>query len=353
MIRQRLIAAILAGTVIATGCATSPEPSATGSPGTDPAINGDPPAWRTATVLLADRKAFHAARGVNGLVVADMTAWVETDGDRWMPAEAKAPPERVGIAVWQGRLVAWADGGGVQTSEDGSTWAEATKGPGQSNLETSVSFGDRLVLLGDGIETRTGAWSSPDGSTWTPIKTAPLEMKAATSLPRGGLVAVGAAGPSVTWTTSDTITWKQAGDLQPAGVTTSTLYGVAASAARVVAIGVAADAAVAAWSSDDLRIWARSPNRWGNDSYLSSVAFVHGLFVIAGRRGTLPVVWLSADGRVWSSSDLPIAAGVQAEAVETIARDGKLVVFGYSTQDAGNGGSISTGYLVWTLVVPT
>jgi hypothetical protein len=232
-------------------------------------------------------------------------------------------------------------------------WTDAIKSPEQSNLETSVSFGDRLILLGDGVETRTGAWSSRDGSTWTPIKTAPLGMKVATRLPRGGLVAVGAAGPSVTWTTSDAITWKQAGDLQPAGEPTSTLYGVAASAARVVAIGVAADESVAAWSSDDFRTWARSPNRWGNDSYLSSVAFVDGLFVIAGRRGTQPVVWLSADGRVWSSSDLPIGAGAQAEAAETIARDGRLVVFGYSTQDAGNGGSVRTGRLVWTVVPPT
>ena len=304
-----------------------------------------------ATVVPPDQRAFQAALSQGGLVAAVQTAWVEMDGNRWMPADAAIMFDRAGITVWQGGLVSWDHGGAVRTSKDGSSWIDAVSGPGNASLETTVAFGDHLVLLGEGTLTTIGAWSSPDGSVWTPIKGAPLKMKAATTMQGGGLLAVGRAAPSATWTTLDATKWKPAGDLEPAGAGTDTLYGVAASDARSVAIGDTGEAA-AAWSSDDLRKWTRSPNIWGKDSYLSGITVVRGTFVITGRRGMTPVVWLSPDGTVWSAFDLPIAVGVNAEAIETIVRDGKLVDFGYSTEDAHNGGWIRTGYLVWTSVLP-
>ena len=72
--------------------------------------------------------------------------------------------------------------------------------------------------------------------------------------------------------------------------------------------------------------------------------------MIAGRRGARPSIWLSADGRGWTAVDLPLAEGIEGEAA--VARDvggGRRVVFGDTSQDAGNGGSFRVADLVWTL----
>lgn len=300
-------------------------------------------------MLSPDRQAFAAAASQSGLVAGDNTTWVGIDGGRWMPAEALGETNRLGITAWQGALISWADGGVVQVSRDGLSWSNAVSGPGESNPATVVSFANKLLLLGEGVRRQIGAWQSVDGSAWTPIEGAPMGMKAAATLPGRGLVAVGLNAAA--WRTADATTWERVAGPQPAGAGTSTLSGVAADAAHVVAIGDIAGAA-AAWSSDDLATWTLSPSVWGDDAYLSGIAYVRGTFVIAGRRGGRPVVWLSVEGRVWSSVDLPIASRVEGEAVETTIDKDRLVVFGSSTEDAGNGGSSRTGYLVWTLEVP-
>lgn len=352
---HRFIVALIAGSVIVAGCGTTPPSEAPGTASIGPATSPDQATWREQAVLSPDREAFVAAASQSGLVVGDKTTWVEIDRGRWMPAEAvEAVDEtsRLGIAKWQGALISWADGGVVQVSRDGLSWSNAVSGPGESNPANMVSFGSQLLLLGEGVRRSVGAWRSADGSAWMPIEGAPMGMWAAATLPGHGLVAVGWSGPNAAaWRTADATIWDRVAGPQTTGAGTSALYGVAAGAAHVVAIGDI-DGAAAAWSSDDLATWTLSPSVWGDDTYLAGIAYVRGAFVIAGRRGDRPVVWLSVDGRAWSSFDLPIAAGVEGDAVETTIDKDRLVVFGYSTVDAGNGGSSRTGYLVWTLEPP-
>jgi hypothetical protein len=115
----------------------------------------------------------------------------------------------------------------------------------------------------------------------------------------------------------------------------------------VVAIGDA-EGRAAAWSSNDLATWTESPS-FGEDVFLGAISNVRGTFVIAGRRRDRPVVWSSPDGRSWASTDLPTSGSGAAEAAVVRLLDERLVAFGYTTEDAGNGGSSRTGYLIWTL----
>lgn len=44
-----------------------------------------------------------------------------------------------------------------------------------------------------------------------------------------------------------------------------------------------------------------------------------------------------------------MAAGTHGQADVIRSTENGLAVFGYAIEDAGNGGSFRTGYLVWTL----
>jgi hypothetical protein len=352
VIAHRFIVALIAGSAVLAGCAATPHSEAAGSQSIGPAVTPLQATWREQTVPLPDRQAFQATAGQSGLVVGDNTTWVEIEGGHWLPAETVDGTDRLGIVEWHGALVSWAVGGVVRVSRDGLSWSDALKGPGDSNLAIMVPFENQLLLLGEGVRTSVGAWRSVDGSAWTAMEGAPLGMKAAAAMPGRGLVAVGWSGPSAAvWKTADATTWERVAGPDTADGGTSALHGVAVNGSNVFAIGDI-DGAAAAWSSDDLSTWTLSPSVWGEDTYLAAVAYLRGTFVIAGRRGDRPVVWRSADGRTWSFFDLPIAPGVKGGAVETTVVDDRLVVFGLSTQDAGNGGAFHTGYLVWTLEPP-
>lgn len=346
---HRCIVALIAGSVVVAGCGATPHSEAPGSASIGPTVSPLQATWREQTVLTPDRQAFAAAAGRNGVIVGDSTTWVGIEGGRWLPAETVEETDRLGIVEWHTGLVSWADGGVVRLSRDGLSWSNEVSGPGESNPATVVAFDNQLLLLGEGVRSSIGAWRSVDGSTWTAIEGAPLGMKAAATLPGRGLIAVGWSGPNAAaWKTADARTWERVvGPATPDGAT-SALHGVAVNGSSVVAIGDV-DGSAAVWTSDDLATWTLSPGVGGDDAYLANIAYVRGTFVITGRRGDRPVVWLSADGRTWSSVDLPIAGGVEGEAVETTVVDDRLVVFGYSTDRAGNGGAFHTGYLVWTL----
>jgi len=47
--------------------------------------------------------------------------------------------------------------------------------------------------------------------------------------------------------------------------------------------------------------------------------------------------------------DLPIATATEGGASLVRIGPGGLTIFGYTSQDAGNGGESRTGYLVWVL----
>lgn len=348
---ERFVLTVLTATLTVAGCG-SPGPSTSGSSSGAPTLVQTE--WQAATVLPTDEQAYLAAAGQSRLVTGDATTWVELADHSWMPAEVVFGGHRVDLIEWNGLLVSWSDGGVIHTSRDGLSWTDAVTGPDESNPGAMVPFGDELVLVGEGIRTRIGAWRSKDGSTWIPIDGAPIGLRAVSAAPGRGLIGVGWWGQSVSsWTTEDATTWpRTAGQPQEVEGMRS-FHAVAASGTRVVGIGDI-DGVASVWSSDDLNTWRQAPNLWGEEAYLSNVAFIRGSFVIAGRRGTspVPVVWRSLDGLTWSSFELPIAKGIEAEAIETRAQSGKLVVFGFSTEDAGNGGSFRSAYLVWTLTLP-
>jgi hypothetical protein len=161
-------------------------------------------------------------------------------------------------------------------------------------------------------------------------------------------VAVGSQGPDpAVWTSADSEAWASGPAPERRGSETSALYGVSAGPVGVVAIGDA-EGRAAAWSSNDLATWTQSPS-FGEDVFLGSISNVRGTFVVAGRRRDRPVVWSSPDGRSWASTDLPTSGAGAAEAAVVRIVDERLVAFGYATEDAGNGGSLRTGYLIWTL----
>jgi hypothetical protein len=305
--------------------------------------------WRAQVALAPDRLAFAAAEASGPVLVGAQTTWVEDNIGRWIPGEDVEHANRLGIVEWHTALISWADGGVIQISRDGQFWSSATVQPDEGNPSDVVPFGDQLVLLGEGTRHRVGAWRSADASTWTRVERSPMGMNAGAFLAGRGIVAVGWSGTNAAaWISSDALAWTPLGFPQPPGAVRSALTRVAAGEARVVAIGDV-DGAAAVWSTDDLATWTRSAALGGDDTFLSSVAYGRGLFVIAGRSRGRPAIWESADGRLWSSVALPVAAGLSGEASDTTIEAGRLVVFGWATEDAGNGGTSRTAYLVWTL----
>jgi hypothetical protein len=347
---------VVAGTVIVTllvgACGSTPTPTA---PASQPApssgsvaIDEVPTTWHQATVLPPDEPAFRAATAQRGVTIGDKSVWARDERAAWIPAESVDESSRIGVVSWNGRLVSWSDGGLIRTSQDGLSWVDAIVGPDESNPTMIVPYADQLLLLGQPIRTLIGAWRSADGSRWTAIDGAPLGLQAAVDAGGRGIVAVGSQGadPAI-WTSADSAAWASTPAPERRGPETSALYGVSAGPLGVVAIGDA-EARAAAWSSNDLASWTQSPS-FGEDAFLEAISNVRGTFVIAGRRGDRPVVWSSPDGRSWASTDLPTSGPGAAEAAVVRIVDESLVAFGYTTEDAGNGGSSRTGYLIWTL----
>jgi hypothetical protein len=66
----------------------------------------------------------------------------------------------------------------------------------------------------------------------------------------------------------------------------------------------------------------------------------------------MPTLWLSADGRSWSATPLPVPPATSGSAIVIRETGGRVVVFGYVMQDMGNGGDWPVAHLVWTLEPP-
>ena len=292
------------------------------------------------------------ATGTANMLAAANTIWIQDDLGRWIPAEsveAVNGTQRLGLMKWHGIFVSWDFGNVIRVSRDGDSWADARVQPDEGNPSGVVQIGDELVLLGDATHVRVGAWRSSDGSEWARDEGSPLGIRAAAPVGIAGLVAVGMVGPSAAaWSTPDELAWSPISfPLPPVGAT-SALSGVAASRGRVVAIGDVSGAA-AVWSSTDLKHWPRSAQPAKDDEFLAQVTVASDLFMMAGRRHDRPTVWSSADGLTWTSVPMPLRANARGEVSDVVAEDGRLVAFGWTTEDAGNGGASRTGYLVWTL----
>lgn len=350
MTRQGRFGALFAIAAVAACATPASAPPVSASPEASVASAGGEQTWQSAVVLAPDRAAFAGAAGSRRPHVGANTAWVEDELGRWIPAEGVDDANRLGIIEWHDRLISWADGAVIQISDDGQSWSDATTQPDEGNPSALVPVGDQLVLLGAGTQRRIGAWRSSNASIWTGIDGSPVGMRAGAVFPGHGVVAVGQTGPeAAAWITNDALTWTPLPLPRQAAAGTSDLAGVAASETDVVAIGDV-DGVPAVWSSEDLTAWTRSSALLGgNDTVLASITHRDGLFVIAGRRDDRPALWASADGRVWSLVALPVAAGVTGDASDATIEDGRIVVLGWTTEDAGNGGFSHTGYLVWVL----
>ena len=335
------LALLVAAAVAVGGCDARHEAASPASPAAA--------TWRLATILPFDARRFEAAARKDGVVVGDETVWVELE-DGWMPIDSSDGSPHYGLIVARSGLVAWAEGGRVETSSIGLSWTDAVVGPGEAYVAAIVPLGDGLVMLGEGVRQRIGAWTSSDGTVWSPLANAPLGMVAGTEVPGPGLVGVGWSGTdAAAWVTADGTQWRALPLLHD--TEGSAMAVVTQAAGIVVAVGNIGGTAVT-WRSDDLETWTASVLSAANDVSIRTIGHVNGMFVIAGQQNRKPTLWLSPDGRTWSATPLPVPPATSGEAVVIREVDDRVVVFGYETQDMGNGGDWPVAHLVWTLEQP-
>jgi hypothetical protein len=333
---------LLAAAVAVGGCDARRETAAPASPAVV--------TWRLATILPFDARRFEAAARTHGVVVGDETAWVELD-DGWMPIDSSDGSPHYGLIAARNGLVAWGEGGSVQTSGIGLSWTDAAIGPGEANVAAIVPLGDGLVMLGEGVRERVGAWTSSDGTVWSPLADAPLRLVAGTEVPGTGLVGVGRAGTdAAAWVTPDGTQWRAFPPAHDANG--SAMAGVSEGAGTIVAVGDIAGTPVA-WRSDDLETWTASAISAANDVSIRTIGHVDGMFAVAGQQNRMPTLWLSADGRSWSATPLPVPPATSGSAIVIRETGGRVVVFGYVMQDMGNGGDWPVAHLVWILEQPS
>jgi hypothetical protein len=339
-----LATALFIGACGSTPAATTARPAAGQAAQAMP--GGD---WQVATILPPDDARFRAVSQATGIIVGDQTTWTTTDGVAWLPAEPIEAVNRYGIVTWSGRLVSWAEGGVIQTSPDGLAWTDAAVQPDESNPTAMIALPGGLMLFGQSIRGDTGGWRSVDGSIWSRSAEVPEGISAAAVRPGGDIVAVGnARANAAAWLSPDGIAWNAAPAPEAAGGFVD-WTSLAAGPEGVVATGGFEGQSAAAWITRDGLSWTASANPWGADAYLESVTAVGGTFVIAGRRNGRPALWTSPDARSWSGLDLPVAGSTEGQAAVVRETSQGLIVFGYTIEDAGNGGSSRTGYLVWML----
>ena len=160
----------------------------------------------------------------------------------------------------------------------------------------------------------------------------------------GGVLG-GAAQQPVLLTSADGVTWQPLGGQAQAAFATPGTYvtGVAADRNGYVAVGrqVSGGRVFATmWRSANLRDWVMESNG-GLDGRLKSsaayaVAATASGFVAVGSHGTSHAIWMSADGRNWTVSDVPEPAGASTATLRIVAVNGNHVAAaGYAVTRAG------------------
>ena len=194
-------------------------------------------------------------------------------------------------------------------------------------------------------------WRKAPGGSWAlalsqPQVSAYQGLRALTSVTHGsaGWLAVGAPGP-VVFTSADGKAWQ---DAAGPGSITSDLAGVSAAAAAagpagyVIAGNLAGPGGTSVadvWWSRNLTSWTRAPDvndAGGSNQVLAVAAGPHG-FVAAGSHDGQPAVWITADGRSWTTIILPAPAGASSAVLQHVAvNGGRVVALGQETTAAGS-----------------
>ena len=264
------------------------------------------------------------------------------DGGFALSIAAGTTGPAVGRAAIVGRIgndaAAW-------TSTDGATWQPA-RGDGLVEAPgirmTAVAATDRFVAGGwAGIVTQPGVarfWRSADGRAWqpAPIDAGPNGVDgrvASVAAGPGGFVAVGATGAvghatgSAVWRSRDGRRWERVAS--DAALAAGGMVSVAAGGPGYVAVGAdLAGTHAMVWLSPDGRTWTTAPAQESLEYHGLGITMSD---VVAGADGTLVAVghflfgqqygqgsaWTSPDGRTWTRMPDQASLG-QAEPLAVI-----------------------------------
>jgi serine/threonine protein kinase len=226
-----------------------------------------------------------------------------------------------------------------------------------------AAAGGQMVAVGS-ANGYPAAWRKAAGGSWslvTPLSLASSfpGLTALTSVTKGpaGWLAVGAPGP-VVLTSSDGITWRQAGrqvtqDLAGAAALTAAAGPAGYVIARTTPGG---GGTLDLWWSRDLTSWTRatSMNDTSGDSRVLAVAADGHGFLAAGSHDGHPAVWSTSDGRSWTAIVLGLPAGASSAVLQQVAVNGDhVVVLGQQRRPDGTAPLAETsanGGLSWQVV---
>jgi hypothetical protein len=290
----------------------------------------------------------------------DGTAWAPTGSLGTAASYASAPAGTVGP---DGTVIAAGSTARATTGQQAVVLRADAAGtiqpvplagiPGAVIPDTAVN----ALASADGQQIAVGSadgypaiWRKTPSGSWALVSSLPLVSDAGTgqtaltSITHGphGWLAVGVPGP-VAYTSTNGITWRPA-----AGSITGDLHGVVAVAAAgsgeygYVIVGkliVPGGGCVAdVWWSPNLTTWTRARDvndTDGGSSQVLAVAAGPDGFISAGSDEGQPAVWVTANGRAWTTIDLPLHAGATG-VLQQIAVDGDhMTALGTQTNAGG------------------
>jgi len=211
---------------------------------------------------------------------------------------------------------------------------------------TAVGGGEQIAV--GSANGYPAVWRKTPAGTWALASSLSLVsgtpgLAALSSVTYGpaGWVAAGTPGP-VVFTSATGTDWQPAG-----GNIARDLSGVAAVVTAGGPAGYLIDGNLAApggayqaegWWSPNLTSWTRAQTTQpatGSNQVLAAAADAHGL-VMAGSHDSMPAVWTTANGRLWTSDVLQLPAGATAGVLQQVAISGnKVLALGQQTTAAG------------------
>ena len=217
--------------------------------------------------------------------------------------------------------------------------------PEVSVKSTAMAAGQQVAVgSADGYP---AIWRRPSGGSWSLVSSLPLvsanpgttALSSVTYGPSGWL-AVGAPSP-IALTSADGVTWRSA------QAATQDLAGAVAASAAAGPHGYVIVGAKLKPTSGCLPVvwWSRNLTSWtkgrdinvadGSSVVLTAAADPTG-FVSGGAHDGKPAVWVTTDGRAWTTVLLPFTAGDRAGQISQIAVSGRRVVaLGQHTSSSG------------------